>query len=207
MKKLPPEQFDYGAVFHRICGIEKCRHRSVELVHELTGTEPLGDRDLLAYVGFPEAEPLLWSIDDSVAYETKAIAPKGGMVKAASLPGKRNISTFVFLKCQEDVSPEVRNCVLIAALMHEMGHVDDIERGKHLRFDSVVNMVDAEEYANRYALRRMMRENLRFPLGLLLGSILKAARQGGEGTVGRVAAIRIVESGRYKQYGSLSGTC
>ncbi len=205
LKRLPPERFDYEAVFDRMCDIERRRHRSVELVHELSGIEPQGDRELLAFVGFPTAEVLRWTIDDSLAYASNQFVPKGGIAKAARLPGRSEISTFVFLKCQEETSPEVRNCVLIAVLMHEMGHVDDIERGKHLRFDSVVDIVAAEEYANRYALRRMMRENLRFPLGVLLGSILKDARQGGEGTVGREAATRIVESGEYKQYRQFVG--
>ena len=205
LKKLPPEQFDYEAVFHRVRDSERRRHPSVELVHELSGVEPPGDRELLAFVGFPDAEPLLWSIDDSLAYKSNQDVPKGGMVKAARLPGHRRTSTFVFLKCQEETSPETRNCVLIAALMHEMGHVDDIERGKYLRFDGVVKIVAAEEYANRYALRRMMRENLRFPLGLLLGCILKDARLGEKDMVSTQAATRIVDSGEYKQFRSFVG--
>ncbi len=200
LKRLPPERFDYEAVYRRICDTERRRHRSVKIVHELSGIEPRGDRELLAFVGFPDAEPLLWSIDDSLTYGSNQSVPKGGMVKASRLPGDSGVSTFVFLNCQEDASTETRNCVLIAALMHEMGHVDDIERGKYLRFDRVVNIVAAEEYANRYALRRMMRENLRFPLGVLLGCILKDARLGDEGTVAREAATRIVESGEYNQF-------
>jgi hypothetical protein len=205
LKRLPPEQFDYEAVFRRICDAERRRHRSVKLVRELTGVEPRVDRELLAFVGFPNAEPLGWSIDDSLTYGSNQFVPKGGMVKAARLPGDRNVSTFVFLKCQEETSPETRNCVLIAVLMHEMGHVDDIERGKHLRFDGLIDIVAAEEYAHRYALRRMMRENLRFPLGFLLGCILKDARLGDEGTVSRESATRIVESGEYNQFRQFVG--
>src|SRR5947209_24977 len=143
LKRLPPERFDYEAVFRRICDAERRRHRSVKLVHELSGAEPREDRELLAFVGFPDAEPLLWTIDDSLSYGSNRFVPKGGMVKAARLPGESKISTFVFLKCQEETSPETRNCVLIAVLMHEMGHVDDIERGKHLRFEGLIDIVAA----------------------------------------------------------------
>jgi hypothetical protein len=207
LKRLPPEQFDYDAVFKRMCDTEKRRHHYVKHIHVLSGNEPDGHQELLTFVGFPNAEVLFWNCDDSLEYSKGEIVDKGGFVKSARLNGEAKISTFVFLKCNESEteSAQTRACVLIGVLMHEMGHVDDIERGKNLRFDGVVDLVAAEEYARRYASRRMMRENLRFPLAMLLGSMLWDVRHGGDDSVKKAASARIVNSGEYKQFRQFVG--
>jgi len=176
------------------------RHRSVKIVRVVTGEEPEGHQELLTFLGYPHATPLFWSADDNLKYFGEEKSLKGGVVKAAKPDGDDKVWTFVLVRCLEESSAAAKACVLIAALMHEMGHVDDIERGKILRFDTPVDLVAAEEYAHRYAYKRMMRENIRFPLGVLLASILNDSREAEDDTVRRAAALRVVGSGEYGQF-------
>jgi hypothetical protein len=69
-----------------------------------------------------------------------------------------------------------------------------------------VDLVAAEEYAHRYGARRMMRENLRFPLAMLLGCLLWDVRHGNEVSVQKKAAARIIGSGEYRQFRQYIGT-
>ena len=136
LEKLPPEQFDFEAVFRRICGSERTRHRSVKLVHDISGDPTHVDSAFLASLGFRDLRLIEWdwSNEDDAAYGATQKMSKGGFVKAAQMEKERNLSTFVFLRC-EGVEPGeheaiARYSTLIGILMHEMGHVDDIEKRK-----------------------------------------------------------------------------
>jgi hypothetical protein len=210
LEKLPPEQFDFEAVFRRICGSERTRHRSVKLVHDISGDPTHVDSAFLASLGFRDLRLIEWdwSNEDDAGYGATQKMSKGGFVKTAQMEKERNLSTFVFLRC-EGVEPGeheaiARYSTLIGILMHEMGHVDDIEKGKFLKVGGRVDIVSAEEYAHRYALKWMTKENLRFPMGLLMGSILKDAN--GSPSVAKEAAKRVVESGEFKSYREFIGT-
>jgi hypothetical protein len=205
LKKLPPERFDFDAIFERICASERRRHRSVRIIHEMTGAEPDAGPELLKFVGFPDAVPLGWEHDSPLRYSKGEKSGNGGFIIVAKCPEAAELATFVFLDCNEEVAEDLKGCLFTAILMHEMGHVDDVEKGKNLRVGGQVDLVAAEEYAHRYELRRMRRENLRLPMAMLLSFVLKEARRGVEGTVQREAAARVVESGEYKEFRQFVG--
>jgi hypothetical protein len=206
LQKFPPEQSDYEAVFKRIRDKELKRHPSAKFVQELRGGEPRAQDGLLDMFGYPDARLVAWSRDESVIYDREGNeVANGGFVVAARLPGEEKISTFIFLRNSVDVPESVKACALLAYMMHEMGHVDDIEKGKYLRIGEVNDLVAAEEYAHRYALRRMMRENLRHPMGFLLSTIHADARERGDAEAAGIAAKRIIGSGEYKQFRAFVG--
>jgi len=47
---------------------------------------------------------------------------------------------------------------MMGVLFHELGHVDDITRGLHIRVDTCVDITAAEEHAHGYACKRIIRE-------------------------------------------------
>ncbi|WP_422928892.1 hypothetical protein [Singulisphaera sp. PoT] len=198
LAKFPVEFDDYLSVYNRIVESEQKRHPSVKNVHVIDGSEPSGDQEIIDHIGFAGYEVQFWNTSDTLAYPKANQSPNGGFVKVAKLPSDKKIWTFVFVRC-DDCEGLIRYCTLLSVLLHEMGHVDDVEKARNLRFDKTVDLVAAEVYANRYAFRRMVKEKLRFPLGLLMGSILKDSREQPKDSISRIVGEVIVSSGEFRQ--------
>jgi len=210
MREMRREQFEFEAIFRRVCETEKNRHRSVQMIQDISGNPALVDDSFLASHGFGSMRFIEWnwSDEDDAAYGAMQTMPKGGFVKTARADGNEKLFNFVFLRCEgvdaNDHGDIDKYSSLTGIVFHEMGHVDDIEKEKFLKVGERVDLVGAEEYAHRYALKRMMKENLRFQLGLLMGNILKTAN--GSPSIAKEVAKRVVESGEFRNYREFVGT-
>ena len=67
----------------------------------------------------------------------------------------------VVLMVRDDLDDPTIDMGNIAVFLHEIGHVNDFERGKTLVVGKPPDVRKAELYAHDYACRRMMRENCR----------------------------------------------
>ena len=85
------------------------------------------------------------------------------------------------------VHGELKYSVKIPALLHEIGHVHDIENG--INFDlrnKTLKVIDAEVFANLYALDKLAQRQLRQSYLMLANALREAAGQDGYlGDVGK----------------------
>lgn len=197
---------DYEAIFERLRDDEMRRHPSVKVIKILDENDPIEDDPLMAFLGYPGVNLISWNSDEALVYEDHAGKPNGGVTYATRLGTDENISTFVTIRLLELKNNPVLPCYLIATLLHEMGHVDDIEKGINLRLGVKVDSVAGEIYANRYAIRRMRRQNLLLPLGLLILNVLRQARDSPEDSVDREAAKQLSESEEFMQCVALANS-
>jgi hypothetical protein len=92
----------------------------------------------------------------------------------------------------------------VGALLHELGHIDDYEKGRNLVFDGrTVNLVAAELYAHDYACRRMIARRLRVPLVCYLSVFIDQSFVKGE--TAAEAACRFRETATYKRAVNFAG--
>ena len=96
----------------------------------------------------------------------------------------------------DNVKCEIR-ALKVAALAHEIGHVDDIEKGINWK-ENIRNMVGSEVYAHHYACRTMMERSCFFALGLYVDGVAKMMKARSEYV--RIAAEHVVKSTEFKQY-------
>lgn len=92
----------------------------------------------------------------------------------------------------------ILSAMKIGALLHEIGHVDDIERGINWQYDNKLKWVDAEVYAHHYACKRMMESNYFVPLGQYIDGVRKMKDDGDKHA--RLGASRFLESAETQVY-------
>jgi hypothetical protein len=85
----------------------------------------------------------------------------------------------------------------VAALSHEIGHADDIEKEIHWKRD-IRNMIGSEVYAHHFACRTLIEQSCFFALELYVDGVVKMMKAPCEYV--RIAAEQVVKSPEFKKY-------
>jgi len=189
----------YVDEFNRTCIAAKSEHPSLLGIHEVD--------DSLYY-----KQPLDWTKFgyrglESITLQFDRDLPDYGRKKgdAANMAGythafrdeQKNLRTVVLIrrsiKLPHFEHREYKYALKVASLLHEIGHVEDFERG--INFDLATNRLDiieAEVFANLFCLDRLLKRNLAHSFEMVLGALQKSIPKGGYlGEVGRLVVERV----------------
>lgn len=171
---------------------EKALHPMVADVIFRPPCEDISDRERLNLVGLANYEPYSW---DTQELQSSEYSPQGGTYPGSMTTGISPHGDFrVAICCQAE--PCISQVVV---LLHEFGHVDDIERRINLVRGRAVDFVAAELYAHRYACRRMKECGFELALCKYLKHAIEALRNE-PADVHQAAAIQFLETNEYRMY-------
>ncbi|MCR9116608.1 MAG: hypothetical protein NXI22_06625 [bacterium] len=159
-------------------------HPTLLGVHEIEGGdkeekfwEPLGYRDLTQ---------IFYTIDDELTDYGKMSGKKqatldGGMT--SFWDADKQLRSIITIKKNIKASvhtDEMKYAIKIASLLHEIGHVKDLEEGINLNVaDEQMDVIEAEVYANLYAIDELAKRDFFHGFGLLLSGLRDSIPQGG----------------------------
>ncbi len=115
--------------------------------------------ELFRCFGYGNYQQQFWDIDKE-DYTEHARSKGNFSGHVAILSDEEQDRPVVFIMWPTDIRD--RNHAhgwMMGVLFHELGHVDDITRGLHIRLDTCVDITAAEEYAHRCACERIIRES------------------------------------------------
>ncbi|MBC7782298.1 MAG: hypothetical protein H7144_00545 [Burkholderiales bacterium] len=99
----------------------------------------------------------------------------------------------------QETDANICDAMSLPVLFHELGHVDDFERGVNIIFGQPIDEAAAELYAHHYACKAMKCDDLRFLLKLYIEVNLDQHVNHSR-LAQRTAARNLVMSGRFKDY-------
>jgi len=125
--------------YNQILKKEKNKHRSVRGVYQIDFGISIDD---FFKEKLPNEDLIEWGVDDANY--------KIDDSKVTGMCATKSGNSYIFLRPKNEIE-------LCCSLLHEMGHVDDFERGVFLRPANIphINVIGAEEHANLYALGRI----------------------------------------------------
>lgn len=151
--------------------IAKADHPSLLGVFEYDydPASPPTDSDRLRLAALSHMEQLVFSIDEG-GHETGDESNVGG--NTAYLRDRSGrVRTAVFLRRAPGLDIEAMAYMNLAILFHELGHVDDFERGAHIVIGQELDLVAAELYAHRHACRLLRNRGYKLSLAFWLDGI------------------------------------
>lgn len=189
----------YVDAFHRECQQAYGQLPSLLGIYEVTDDDYYRKHDgaFAAKLGHPGLTQIFFTFTDVDEDEYTANDRKSN-VNGVTI-GYRNpageLKTIILIRRMVPAASlrEIKYAFKIVALFHEMGHVQDLEKGLHLREGCVV-IVDAEVYANQYAMQRLLDGDYQQALSTFLSAVEKLTK--GDGYQ-RVVADRLIASGLF----------
>lgn len=165
----------YEAEFAKLVDEFMASHPTLIGIHEVEAEES-DSTDWGRFGGSADWRQVFYSCDDD-ATNTYGERDKKANIKGSTVTlrdPEGGIHTLVCIcrnvKCASQ-HRDLKYAVKIPALLHEIGHVIDIE--KRINFDpakETCRIIDAEVFANRYALEQCVERGYRQSLGLWLDS-------------------------------------
>lgn len=174
----------YSNAFKQIAEVAIATHPTLIGVYEVDDEENSGE--FWEKFGHTGLNQINYKIDDSIKdYGTRSNLSEanieGGMTSFWDI--ENNLRSIITIKKNFKSNfrlGELRYVMKIAALFHEIGHVKDLELG--INFDiktRTLNVIEAEVYANLYALEEMKNRNMFHSYNMLLTGLQGTASQGG----------------------------
>lgn len=164
----------YRDAFYREAGNAVQRSSSIVGVHVVDDREYYGNQDggFAGRLGYPGLTQIFVTLSD-VGNEYRAADRKSNIngITEAYRDETGALKTLVLIR---NIVPDVEltECKFafkLMALLHELGHVEDWEQGINLK-EGDVAILDAEVYAHRHAMRRLMDGDYRSTLGCYLSA-------------------------------------
>lgn len=191
------QRHDFIADFGRLCKQEVDRHASllgIEELHENDEARKLEGADFLCHFGYGGYVLHEWDTNSADGYDSNMPNRDGGFVQAVE-DSAGGLHTVVFINTREGDKWALA-AMNIAALYHEIGHVDDIEKGVNFRIGEPVDLARAESYAHRFACSRMLEQNLKGPLAYYLTRVVDQLKRSDAKLI-RAAALAFEGSPEY----------
>ncbi len=115
-------------------------------------------RELLRSLGYERYPQRFWDYDkEDYAEHAQTKGNLSGHVMI--LADGQEDRPVVFIMRPKNTKDQNLACAqMMGILFHELGHVDDIACGLHLRMNTLVDITTAEEHAHRYACERIISE-------------------------------------------------
>ena len=199
----------YVKEYQEVCATACKRHRSLigifecadDVFYEATASERLEHFSLGRYsvVTFrsarnaPIAARRSDSLIDHLSISTRPTdAECGGLTYVLTCGSKRHTSIFI----RKSIGLSKKDCeveamIKLVVLFHELGHVNDIEKGRNYRRHTV-DPLHAEVYAHHFACRAMIKDKYRIALGWYLDQLAEMTDD--------EAAVRFSKSREYGVY-------
>ncbi|MFO0806737.1 MAG: hypothetical protein U0791_26830 [Gemmataceae bacterium] len=169
----------YEDEFRRIVADAKRRFSSIVDVHEVDEqTYRACDWPALGYSGLQQV--IFNSEDAAPRYgEQESEANVCGYTSAFfDQGGKLRTGVMVRNTVKDFEHKELKYAFKIPALLHELGHVQDIEQRLFFNVDTkTVKIIDAEVHANLYALDKLAERHLVHSYGLLFNAFKDASKR------------------------------
>lgn len=182
----------YTAEFERIVVEAKNSYPSLVGVHDVENSV-YRNTDWSA-LGYGDYQQIFFYTDDEIAdYGTHDAKANLCGHTSAFLDREQNLRTVIIIRktVKDFEHRELKYVIKIAALLHEVGHVHDIEHG--VNFDvqaKTTNIIEAEAFANLFALDRLAERQLVQSYNLLANALRDATEA--DGYLGEVAR-RVVQ--------------
>jgi hypothetical protein len=174
----------YADEFRRIADAAQAEYPSLLGVHEVDDAIFSDNEKNWPKLGYGDLQRIVFGIEDGVSdYDTVSADANLRGSMSAFLDPDGNLRSVILI--QQSVKASVRHreykyAMKIASLFHEIGHVQDLERG--LNFDVPerrLQIVEAEVFAHLFALEQMAQRNLAESLDILVRGLRDAIPQGG----------------------------
>lgn len=207
----PVDEFlgSYVEEYQAVCATACKRHRSLigvfectdDIFYEVTASERLEHFSLDRYsiVTFRSARSTSLAtrrdnglIDHLSILTRPKHAECGGLTYVLTRGSKRHTSIFIRKSVglpREDC--ELEAMIKLVVLFHELGHVNDIEKGKNYGRHTV-DPLKAEVYAHHFTCRALIKDKYRIALGWYLDQLAEMTKD--------EAAARFSKSRKYAAY-------
>jgi len=221
-RSSPRKQFvegrdSYEVGYRRFCRSAPDEHPSLLRVIECDDDSfyDMTTDEKLRHFGLGGYTEVIFKTADDIDFTKDPTTSKDGVVNASrqksggtsitgctsviEVHGKRRTIVFMRKATGTDDSEEIMCALKLAALFHEIGHVDDYEKGVNWKQETV-NVVDAEVYAHHYACTRLLEAKQRVLLKYYLTGLDQMAESQSEYV--KRGALRVMESPEYAKYKS-----
>jgi hypothetical protein len=200
--------------YRRVCELAMKQHALLIGIFECPDDifYDLDTTDKLAHFGFGQFQELLLDVGDQLDFDADPTTRDGTINKhrprptGVSVTGYTSVVTdganrrvIIFLRDATGGSDDAEStaALKLTALLHELGHVTDIEQGINYR-ETQLDLVNAEIFAHHHACRQLINGRYRLPLGYYLDGIEEMANSQSEYV--RLAAKGVVESSSWADY-------
>ena len=191
---------DYREAFERIARTAQEEHPSLVGVHELDDDDYYSPdtKPVLAKFGCGDLTQIFVTatgVGEEYLQPRRRRTVTGNTTPLKAKDG--SIRTVIFIRRSIETlkHPQIKYLLKIPALFHEIGHVDDWERGINMK-EGRVAMIDAEIYAHEYAFRKLMGGDFRASLESYLAAIEDLR---GDKDYGNEIATRLIDTDLFRQ--------
>ena len=190
----------YTQVFHKFANEAVKNQPSLLGVHELDEDANTVELDWSS-LGYKNLEQIFFDIDGELDDYGKGSADanlSGSMTAFRNENGElKSIITIQKSVKGSMQLAEYKYALKVAALVHEIGHVVDLESGKNIdAVDKTMDVFEAEAFAHLYALERLAKSGLRQSFMMLYDALAEAV--GGAGYIAKVAGLVMERVPKYK---------
>ncbi|MEX1028158.1 MAG: hypothetical protein WD049_09165 [Candidatus Paceibacterota bacterium] len=155
----------YSEEFHRTVEAAKAAYPSLLGVHEVDDQTFAAETQEWSQFGYSDLEQVFFKIEDTFAdYGSSPLDANLCGSMSAFHDSAGNVRSVILIRRSVQTSVqhhELKYAFKIISLVHEIGHVEDLERGINFDVPSRhLDVIAAEAYAHLFALERLARRNL-----------------------------------------------
>ena len=176
----------YADEFQQIATAATKEHPSLIGIHEVDDRTFATAENDWSQLGCGDLQQVFFNIEGDLS-DYGAASPDANLCGSMSafLDSDQNLRSIILI-CQTVKGTfqhrELKYALKLASLLHEIGHVQDLEKGLHFdvptrRFD----VIEAEVFAHLFALEQMAQRNLRQSFNTLVDGLRDTIPKGGYG--------------------------
>jgi hypothetical protein len=186
---LPFHDFldSYSDEFQRIATAAKSEHPSLIGIHEVDEQTYAESEKNWLKLGYSDLRQIFFDIgDDFSNYGKGSLNANLCGSMSAFFDSDQKVRSVILIRQSVKGTMqhrELKYALKLASLLHEVGHVKDLEQG--LNFDVPARrfrVIEAEVFANLYALEQMAKLNLLQSFNMLVSGLQDAIPKGGYGS-------------------------
>lgn len=186
--KLPFYDYldSYSDEFQRIAITAKKEHPSIIGIHEVDDRTFATSEECWSQLGYADLQQVFFNIERCFS-DYGTASPDANLCGSmtAFLDADQNVRSVILIRQTVKGAGqhrELKYALKIASLLHEVGHVQDLE--ERINFDVPTrrfDVIEAEVFAHLFALERMAQRNLRQSFNMLADGLRDTTPKGGYG--------------------------
>ena len=174
----------YADEFHRIADAAKAEHPSLLGVHEVDDIIFAENEKNWSRLGYGDLQQIFFNlVDDVPDYGTESLDANLRGSMSAFLDKDGNLRSVILISQSVKATVQHRDlkyALKIAALLHEIGHVQDLEQGCNFNVPAKrLRVIEAEVVAHLFALEQMAKRYLVKSFQMLADGLRDAIPKGG----------------------------
>lgn len=189
-------QCTYGDAFEFLLGdLRKRKPGNLVNVHLCDPASTESPTEQLSRFGYAGWTPLAWVQSGEQSYKNPRAGRDGAEVIFAS-PDSGSPKPIMFVRVSQDRTDSVARAMAMAAVYHELGHIDDFVNGLNMRLGQPWDMVAAEAHAHCFAMERLMNGGHRLASFVYISQVadMPARHAGTAYAEGAAAALKSLEA-------------